>query len=587
MMGRRIGFFLLKWGSIAAFWGLMAIGAVIFYYSLFLPRTDDLLDDSRRPGITLLAVDGQVFANAGDFYGLPRAVRDLPPHVPQAVLAIEDRRFYSHFGLDLIGLARALFVNLTEGRPVQGGSTITQQVAKNVFLTPEKSLSRKIQEAILAVWLERKFTKDEILGIYLNRVYLGAGTYGIDAAAQRYFGKPAPQLTIYESAVIAGLLRAPARLNPVRSPDAAALRTRTVLKAMVDAGFITADQADLAAGEEARLNRIAEARPGRYFADWIMEQLPALVSPDQDLVVLTTLDLARQRRSEQQVAALLDAEGIRRKAGEAAAVTLDTSGAVLSMVGGRSYARSQFNRALALRQPGSAFKPLVFLTALERGWTADSLLLDAPLRIGKWTPDNYDGRTRGEVTLTTALAESLNIPTVRLAQSVGIKSVIATGRRLGLSAPLPANLATSLGAGEVSLLELTGVYAAIASGGRPVEAHGIREIRDRMGRTLWKRQPEENIQGVDAGAVAALDGMLREVVRRGTGKAAQPAGQPPVAGKTGTTSDYRDAWFVGYSGRRVTGVWIGNDNASPTDKVTGGDMPARLWNSLMSEVPPP
>lgn len=562
-------------------WTTIAVLAVVAFFALQLPTIDDLLADDRKPGVTLLTRDGKVFANAGDFYGTPFTIAQLQPHTRDAILAIEDRRFYSHFGLDVIGLGRAVFVNLIQGRSAQGGSTITQQVAKNVFLTPEKSLKRKIQEALLALWLERKFSKDQILGIYLNRVYMGAGTYGIDAAAQRYFGKPATKLTLYESAVIAGLVQAPTRLNPVNSPQAAANRARIVLRAMVAGDFIDENTAAAAAREELILNRVAVARPGRHFADWVSERIASLVSPDQDLVVVTTLNGNLQRRSEDRVEFLLSAEGTKRKVSEGAAILLDRSGGILAMVGGRSYGTSQFNRTTALRQPGSAFKPLVFLTALEQGMTPSSLVLDAPIKIGTWAPENYTRRYHGEVTLADALAESLNTATVRLAQQVGIKNVIALARRLGLSSPLPANLATSLGAGEVSLLELTGAYAMVAAGGGAIEPYGILEIRNRAGQVLWQKPSPRNPEiVVDPAKMAELDLMLQEVVRRGTGKAAQTAGGI-VAGKTGTTSDYRDAWFIGYNEDLIGGVWLGNDNASPMDKVTGGDLPAKLWGSLM------
>lgn len=581
MKASRIFRSVAKWLVVLGIWTTIAVLAVVAFFALQLPTIDDLLADDRKPGVTLLTRDGKVFANAGDFYGTPFTVGQLQPHTRDAILAIEDRRFYSHFGLDVIGLGRAVFVNLIQGRSAQGGSTITQQVAKNVFLTPEKSLKRKIQEALLALWLERKFTKDQILGIYLNRVYMGAGTYGIDAAAQRYFGKPATRLTLYESAVIAGLVQAPTRLNPVNSPQAAANRARIVLRAMVAGDFINENTAAAAAREELILNRVAVARPGRHFADWVSERIASLVSPDQDLVVVTTLNGDLQRRSEDRVEFLLASEGSKRKASEGAAILLDRSGGILAMVGGRSYGTSQFNRTTALRQPGSAFKPLVFLTALERGMTPSSLVLDAPIKIGTWAPENYTRRYHGEVTLADALAESLNTATVRLAQEVGIKNVIALARRLGLSSPLPANLATSLGAGEVSLLELTGAYAMVAAGGGAIEPYGILEIRNRAGQVLWQKPSPRNPEIiVEPAKMAELDLMLQEVVRRGTGKAAQAAGGF-VAGKTGTTSDYRDAWFIGYNDDLIGGVWLGNDNASPMDKVTGGDLPAKLWASLM------
>jgi penicillin-binding protein 1A len=576
--GRR----LLIWLAAGAVWGGVAVGAVIAFYALQLPSIGALMDETRRPGITLLARDGSLLATGGEFYATPRAVRDLPPHVWQAVVAIEDRRFFNHFGIDIIGLTRAIVVNLTEGRSAQGGSTLTQQVAKNVFLTNEKSLKRKVQEALLALWLERRYSKEQILGIYLNRVYLGGGAWGIDAASQRYFGKPATQLNLYEAAAIAGLLRAPTRLTPIRDPVATAGRAQVVLDAMVRANFIpeAAAQAAIASGAP-MLGQIAAPRPGRHFADWVMEELGDIVPIDRDLVVQTTLDPALQRQTEEKLAAMLTQEGGERKIGEGAAVILDPDGAIRAMVGGRDYRRSQFNRALAPRQPGSSFKPFVFLAAMEAGWTAESRVEDSPLRIGSWTPDNYDRRFRGSVSLSQALAESLNIPTVRLAQDVGIKKVISLAHRLGIRAKLPANLAVALGAGEVTLLDLTGAYAALANGGKAAWPYGILSIRDRAGALLWQGEPIGDAL-IDPAIAESMRAMLRGVITHGTGKAAGVAGEGAV-GKSGTTSDYRDAWFVGWDSTqgRVAGVWLGNDDNSPMARVTGGDVPAKLWAWLM------
>lgn len=572
----------LIWAAAACVWAGVALVGLIGFYALQLPPIGALMDETRRPAITLLAKDGSLLATGGEFYGTPRAVRDLPPPVWQAMVAIEDRRFFDHFGIDIFGLLRALTVNLTEGRSAQGGSTLTQQVAKNVFLTNEKSLKRKVQEALLALWLERRYSKEQILGIYLNRVYLGGGAWGIDAAAQRYFGKPATRLSLYESAAIAGLLRAPARLTPLRDPQATAGRAQVVLAAMVRAGFITEAEAEQARAEGApMLGQIAAPRPGRHFADWVMEELDDVMPVDRDLIVQTTLDPGLQRQAEEKLAAMLAQEGAERKIGEGAAVILDRDGAIRALVGGRDYRRSQFNRALAPRQPGSSFKPFVFLAALEAGWTAEALVADAPLRIGSWSPENYDRRYRGDVSLAQALAESLNTPTVRLAQNVGIKRVISLAHRLGIRAKLPSNLAVSLGAGEVNLLDLTGAYATLANGGRAAWPYGIASVRDRSGRLLWQGG------AIDDALVApehaeAMSAMLRGVITQGTGKAAGIVGTGAV-GKTGTTSDYRDAWFVGWDAAqgRVAGVWLGNDDNSPMARVTGGDVPAKLWAWLM------
>ncbi|HUA54532.1 MAG TPA: PBP1A family penicillin-binding protein, partial [Candidatus Sulfotelmatobacter sp.] len=578
---RRALGFAARWCLVAGIWLAVGLGAVLGWYALTLPPTDQLESAWRRPGITVLAADGSLLASYGDLYGTAFAVKDLPAYLPRAVMAIEDRRFYHHFGVDPIGLVRAAWANHRAGRVVQGGSTLTQQVAKNLFLTSERSFRRKIQEALLALWLEHRYTKDQILAIYLNRVYLGAGAYGVDAASRLYFGKPATRISLHEAAVLAGLLKAPVRFSPARDPELAIARADVVLDAMVDDGAITREQAAAARLDTVSILHAADKRPGHYFADWIADLLPGFVNyGDRDLVVQTTLDPALQRAAEADVAAMLEAEGARRKVSQAAVVVLGRDGAVRAMVGGRDYARSQFNRAtLAVRQPGSAFKPFTYLAALESGLTPASTVLDAPIRIGGWSPENYEGRYLGEVTLADALADSLNTATVRLIERVGVRRVVAMARRLGITTPIPDNLSIALGTAEVNLLELTGSYAAIASGGMGVWPYGIAEVRDRAGHVLWRRSGSGPGRVLAPEIAAEADQLLGEVVRRGTGKAAQLAVR--AAGKTGTTQDYRDAWFVGYAGGLVAGVWCGNDRDTPMDKVVGGDLPAKLWHAVM------
>jgi len=579
--GRRIVGFAARWCLVAAIWVTVAVGFVLGWYALQLPPIDRLADMARRPAVTVVASDGSMLANYGDLYGTAYDVKDLPSYLPNAVIAIEDRRFYHHFGVDLFGLVRAAWVNHRAGRVVQGGSTLTQQVAKNLFLTNERSFKRKVQEVLLALWLEHRYSKDQILAIYLNRVYLGAGAYGVDAASRLYFGKPATRISLHEAAVLAGLLKAPVRFSPARDPERAAARADIVLGAMVDAGFVGADQAEAARHDMVSIAHAADKRPGHYFADWIAEQLPGFISyGDRDLVVVTTLDPPLQRAAEQQVAALLDADSQRRRARQAAVVVLGRDGAVRALIGGRDYGQTQFNRAVAaLRQPGSSFKLFTFLAALESGMTPSSTVLDAPIRVGGWAPDNYEGRYMGEVTLADALAHSLNSATVRLIQQVGVRRVTALARRLGITTPIPDNLSIALGTSEVSLLELTGAYAAVAGDGIGVWPYGIAEVRDRAGHVLWRRAGSGPGRVLEPAVARDADLLLGEVVRRGTGKAA--ALPIHTAGKTGTTQDYRDAWFVGYAGGLTAGVWFGNDDNSPMDKVTGGDLPARLWHAIM------
>lgn len=577
----------LRWLVLVSVWGAVAVAGLLLLFTWDLPRTDLALQQTRRPSVTLLAGDGRIVATSGDLYGEPVRLKDLPPHLPAAILAIEDRRFYSHFGIDPVGLLRAAWANVTAGRVVQGGSTITQQLAKNLFLTPERSFRRKIQEALLALWLERRFTKAELLEIYLNRVYLGAGAYGVDAAARLFFGVPARQVTIWQAAVLAGLPKAPSRLNPRVAPDAAISRGAEVLEAMVATGAITSR---IAAAEAERM-RIppGPSRDFGWFADWAQEDVAQRFPPGADLVLRTTLDPRLQALVEARLEALLAGPGARAGVGQGAVVVLDAAtGAVRAMAGGRDYRRSQFNRATqARRQPGSAFKPLVFLAALERGARPDDAVSDRPLTLGGWSPGNGEWRPRGEITLEDALAHSVNTAAVRvLARAGGARAVAETAGRLGLAGPFPADASLALGTGEVTLLDLTAAYAAFANGGLRVTPFAIQEARA-DGRPLSVARPAPE-RAVTPEQAAAVRRMLEAVVARGTGRAARPAGGGRalvVAGKTGTTQDFRDAWFVGFAaaGRAalVIGVWLGNDDASPTEEVRGSTLPAGLFREIV------
>ncbi|HEX9809712.1 MAG TPA: PBP1A family penicillin-binding protein [Alphaproteobacteria bacterium] len=572
---------LLKWGFVAAVWGALAVGALVAYYAYGLPPLADIPALERRPAVTLLAADGTPFARFGETTARPVTVAELPPHVPRAVVAVEDARFYSHFGLDLIGLARAVLVNLREGRIVQGGSTITQQLAKNLFLGPERTLERKVQEMVLAFWLERRFTKDEILALYLNRVYFGAGNFGIEAAARSYFDKPAHALQLNEAAMLAGLLRAPSRYSPVRHRDRAAQRARVVLDRMADAGFITEAEARIVKLNPARLRR-QTTRLGRYFADWALDQARGYVGQAEgDLVVRTTLDSRLQLIAERETGAMLAGPGQKRGVAQGALIVMAPDGAVRAMVGGADYGDSQFNRATqALRQPGSAFKPIVYLAGLEAGLEPDSELLDAPIRIGDFAPRNYDGRYRGRVTMTQALAHSLNSAAVRVLEHAGVDRVIRWARRLGITSPLRREAGLALGASEVTLIELVSAYAALANGGEGVFAHGVTEIRDGSGRLLYERSGSGPGRRIPSGMVYGMNRMMEAVMAEGTGRNA--AFGHPAGGKTGTTEEHRDAWFLGYTRDYVAGVWMGNDNGAPSRGVTGGGLPARLWRAVMA-----
>ncbi|WP_434616416.1 transglycosylase domain-containing protein [Azospirillum sp. B2RO_4] len=574
---------MVQWGLVAAIWCGIGLGAVLAWFALDLPDISKVAQFERRASITVLAADGSEFARFGDLHGTTLSVKDLPPHLVDAVLAIEDRRFYSHFGIDPLGLARAIYVNWRSGRAVQGGSTITQQLAKNLFLTPEKSLKRKIQEAMLALWLESRFTKDQILTAYLNRVYLGAGTFGVDAAARTYFGKPATEVDIRESAVLAGLLKAPSRYAPSSNPDESAERARVVMAAMLDAGYLTQAQYDAARTAKPSPKR----RPGgdgRYFADWVTDLVPGFAGPDHgDVIVRTTLDLRMQRAAEQRMEALLAGPGAAANVRQGALVAMSPDGAVRALVGGRDYDSSEFNRATqALRQPGSAFKPFVYLAALEAGWTPDSLIDDAPVQLGNWSPGNYDGKYRGSITLASALAHSSNTATARLIDRVGTDRVRRIASDLGISSPLTRDLSLSLGTSEVTPLELVRAYAGIANRGVPVWAYAITEIRSRDGVVLYRRQGGGGAPVVDPAHAVQLARMMSGVLDYGTGRSARL--NRPAAAKSGTTQDYHDAWFVGFTADLVAGVWLGNDNNDPMKKVTGGTLPAKLWREFMLDA---
>ena len=564
---RRLVFWLLRWGFIASVWLTLAVAVTVLWYARDLPRPDSALDAARRPSLTLQDRSGHIIATFGDLVGEPLRLKDFAPALPAAVVAVEDRRFWHHFGLDPIGLLRAAWVNITAGRVVQGGSTLTQQVAKTLFLTNARTTKRKVQELLLTIWLERHFSKKEILEIYLNRVYLGSGAWGMDAAAKVYFGVSARRVTLAQAAVLAGLPRAPSRFNPRVNPNAALARGKDVLGAMVAADAITPDQAAAAAASIAFPP--SQAAPG-WFADWIADQSQSLLAPDTDAVLRTTLDSRWQAVAERSLAAVLDGPGVAANVGEGAVVVVDAaSGAVRAMVGGRNFRSSPFNRAvLARRQPGSAFKPFVWLTALEAGMTPDDTVLDGPIRIGTWSPSNFEHRYMGEVTLEEALAQSINTAAVRiLMRSGGPKAVAATAARLGIADKLPKDASLALGTGEVGLLELTAAYAPFFNGGNRVVPFGL------------DRTPHQTERVISQSDAAMMARMLGAVVSRGTGRAAGVPGRV-VAGKTGTTQDSKDAWFIGSVKGVLIGIWLGNDDNQPMKGVLGGGLPSRLFHDI-------
>jgi penicillin-binding protein 1A len=573
---------LLRWTATLGVWGVIAGLCLMAWFAHDLPSIDQMVDSTRRPSLTIQAADGSVLAAYGDLYGDVVQVEDMPPWLPGAVTSIEDRRFYSHFGVDPLGIARAVYVNFRAGRAVQGGSTLTQQVVKNVFLTQEKTLKRKVQEAILALWIEHKFTKNQILTLYLNRVYLGAGTYGVEAASQRYFGVSARNVTPLQAALLAGLLKAPSRYSPASNPELAIGRASVVLQAMVETGVLTEQQAQNAlAGGTALASLASRPRRGRHFSDWVMEQVDEYIGTvNADVIVKTTLDPRLQQTAEQALAATLAAKGQKLNASEGAMVILTPDGAVRAMVGGRDYGASQFNRAVqALRQPGSSFKPFVYLAGLEAGLHPSDTVEDAPITVDGWSPANFDHRYRGSMLLRDAVANSINTVAVRVSEMAGRRRVIEVAHRLGITAELQPTAALALGTQETAVLPLVGAYVPFANGGQGVLPFGISEILTRDGQVLYQRQGSGLGQVISPQNVGAMNAMLSGVVDHGTGKKA--AIGRPTGGKTGTSADYRDAWFVGYTADYVAGVWIGNDNNSPMKKVTGGSLPAEIWHTVM------
>jgi penicillin-binding protein 1A len=582
---RRSGFRIFSLFLTLVFWGIFAGAAGFGYLWLTLDQKGLFQIPAREPGIMVLAADGTVLAERGAFFGDDVRIADLPAYVPQAIIAIEDRRFRSHFGVDPLGLIRAMVENLRAGRVVQGGSTLTQQLAKNLFLKPDRTMGRKAQEAVLALWLETQFTKDEILQLYMNRVYFGAGATGIEKAAQKYFGKSARDVTLAEAAILAAVLKAPSNYNPISNPEAATKRAHEVLNDMVDSGFIEPGDAQVALTAPATVKASDYVPATQYIVDYVGEILPQLVrNYDQSIVVETTINPEIQTLAERSLRKRLNQDGPKFNVSQASFVMLDPTGAIISMVGGKSYVKSQFNRVTkAKRQPGSAFKPFVYLAAVEQGYGPDSVEVDEPVRIGDWEPENYKREYMGPVTLTRALALSLNTIAAKLAFNVSPTAVIATAHRLGITSDLANNASIALGTSEVTLLEMVAAFTPFANGGAPVQPYIVSRIMTRDGTVLYQRSGDGLGQVVSNYDLGAMNRMMRAVVTDGTGRSAQ-FGDYEIAGKTGTSQDYRDAWFIGYSAHYIAGVWAGNDDNSPTKKMTGGSIPAAIWKDVMAEA---
>ena len=576
------------------FWLATGVGGIVLFFSACfvalyylyapdLPITADRLGDvNRTPSITLLDADGKVFASRGAAFGYRVKLDEMPPYLAAAFIVTEDRRFYSHSGIDYRGLMRAFIANWRAGGVVQGGSTITQQLAKNTFLKPERTWSRKFEELFLSFWLERHYSKDEILTLYLNRIYLGSGAYGVDAAAREYFGKSVREVSLAEAAMLAALTRAPSRYAPDTNLKLAQQRANLVVELLRQDGQIDEEQARKAKAKPATPVLKTGVESTNYFADFVMDQLTKLdIRPNKDLVVKTTINTKLQAAAEQNLVKLMDRDGKGRGATQAALVAMEPSGAVRSIVGGKNYTDSSFNRAYqARRQPGSSFKPFVYMAALEHGLTPDDIRDDAPYENRGWSPENYDGSYLGPISLREALAKSINTVAVRVADEVGRRKIIGVAQRLGITSPLEPNRSLPLGTSEVTLFEMTRAFGAFANNGNRVDPYAILEVTTSDGTVLYQHRAAPPMPVMNQRTLEEMNQMMFEVVQTGTGQRAD-LNPRPVAAKTGTSQEWRDAWFVGYTADFVTGVWVGNDDNSSMKKVVGGSLPASIWKAYM------
>ena len=546
-----------------------------------LPAMPQLPPITRAPQITYEDRSGEVLGVRGGAAAPPVNLARLPAYVPAAFVSIEDKRFYEHGAVDPMGMARALMTDLAQGRTAQGASTITQQLVRNLFLTNDRTVERKTQEILLSLQLEQRYSKKQILGLYLSRVYFGSGAYGIEAASRRFFGKPAERLTLREAAALASVMKSPSGYSPVDQPEANEARSRLVLDAMVATGAITPAQRDGALARPLKVYRTDPAGSAQYFVDWVDQQARKTVgAPKQDLVVQTTLDAPMQADATR---AALEAT---RGDVEAALVSMDGRGAVRTMIGGETYVPNGFNRAVqARRQAGSSWKPFVYLTAMEAGLTPDSQAVDQPIVLAGWSPRNHTDGYLGPITLETALAESVNTVAAQVADQVGRDKVAATARRLGISTPINTDPAMALGTSQVTPLEMTAAYGAFGNGGMRVTPYAIQRISTASGVVVWRKGAERSAQVIGNPALGEMDRMLREVVAHGTGSHAQIKGWD-IAGKTGTTSDNKDGWFCGFTGGFSACAWMGRDDAQPVAGLGGGGPPARLWRAFMTSALP-
>jgi penicillin-binding protein 1A len=575
---------LLAWLGVAGAFGVFVLAALVSYYAMTLPDPRVAGMTRQSPNLTIVASDGSFIAERGMRRGYV-LYEDLPQHLVNGAIAMEDRRFRYHFGFDPIGTVRAGVRNYRAGEVVQGGSTLTQQLAKNLFLKPKRTMKRKFEEVILSLWLEWHFTKDQIAELYFNRIYFGAGNYGIGAGAYSYFGKEAKELNLAESALLVGLIKAPSQYSPGHNLQAAQARMRDVLNAMQAEGFITPEEREAALAQPPAFHTMPSTPGYEHVVDWIVELVPDLVGEvSANLIVETTLDPKVQVAATAAVQKVIAERGVPARATDAATVILAPDGRLRALVGGRDYQASQFNRAVkARRQPGSSFKPFIYLTALERGLKPDTQIDDKPVQIGNWRPHNYGGIYRGQITLRTGLAQSSNMAAVRLMHDAGMRRVIDTAHRLGITTPLKEHPTLALGSGEVTVLDMATAYSSFANGGFATVPHVIERIREDNGKPIYESSQSEPHRVIQEADNAAMNDMLRAVVDAGTAKAAVVPGQI-VAGKTGTSQHYRDAWFIGFTKYYVGAVWIGNDNNQSMQGITGGTLPVAIWREIMGKA---
>ncbi len=558
--------------------------AVLFLYLVYcvitLPDMGEAINRTRLPSTTILAENGNEVQSFGTVYSEIIRSEELPQYVIDAIVYTEDKRFYNHFGFDIISFTRAMVANLFAGSFVQGGSTITQQVAKNLFLTNKKTINRKAQELMLAFWLEHKFTKEQILTLYLNRVYFGNGAYGIEAAAQRYFQKTSRDLNILEGAVLAGMLKAPSRYNPIASKEKALSRASVVLGVMRDNNLLSENDATRALKMPLGPEKPAKVKNGAYFADWAYSEILGHIGEQEtDIYALTTLDQDLQEKASKVLQETL-ASAKDKNVQNGAVVVMDKNGAIKALVGGVNYSKSQFNRATqALRQAGSAFKLFVYMTAINRGMTPDDIIVDEAINIKGWRPENHDKKYYGNVDLRFAFAKSLNLATINLAQKTGVNSVIKTAQKMGISTSLENDLSLALGTSAVKVIDMAAAYAVVANGGFAVWPHAVEEIYSNDGFQLYQRVSADPQRVLAEEKTILMKKLLREVIKTGTGRKA--AIGRAIYGKTGTTQENRDAWFIGFDDELITAVWVGNDDNSPMNGVYGSGLPVEIWKKIM------